>query len=667
MSSPRGRASSRPPVPAAPPAPRRRWPAICIGAASLLLFAVIAAEHTSHGRSIVSSVQEFLLKYAGVFALIGLTAAVGVGVLATDRIVMRPGSRVVAQSVHRGVSLAALTALITHILLEIVAHRVGPVDAIIPFMSRFRTLYTGIGTLASDLFILIVITGAVRGRFAGKRAGAWRGIHASAYLCWLFAVVHGLLGGRTAKPYVDWSYGGCMALVALALAVRYVATQRTAEEKLAHPVPDRMSVPAEGLIPGTRVSMAPISGAHAARAALPAGQGTAGPVTGPLSAIRTGPMSVVRTGPLPTVTGPMPAVTGPMPTVTGPMPSVRTGPLPRISEPLPSMSAAPVDALGADDPRNLAAAGRRPARHAPPPAPRYSAAEIASARQSQAQQLKTQQQQAQARHERLMRQENPAPGWAPGSGSRDDTPGRAPARDDTPGHGPARDDATGWRADVDSTDPRGWSPDAYRGSRPAAGPPPISAPHPVSQPYPASGPHPVSGQHSVSGPYPVVSDPYPASGSHPVSGPYAAAGSRGRGEPYASPASRSGARPYADQDSYGDSGSYGGSGAYAGSGSYPGQGSYGTGGSYGNGSYGNGSYGNGSSGRGPYPDPGAYPGYGSAADAGSYPSGAPAGLGAWVSPGAPDDPGGVYAWPDARDLSDAHGWTDKPGQGGHRR
>ncbi len=270
MSSPRGRASSRPPVPAAVPAPRRRWPAICTAAVTLIVIAVIAAEHTSHGRSIVSSIQEFLLKYAGVFALIGLTAAVGVGVLATDRIVMRPGSRVVAQSVHRGVSLAALTALIAHITLEIVAHRVGPVDAVIPFISRFRTLYTGIGTLAFDLFILIVITGAVRGRFAGKRPRAWRGIHACAYLCWLFAVVHGLLGGRAAKPYVDWSYGGCMALVALALAVRYVAAQRTAEEKLAHPVPDRLSVPAEGLIPGTRVSMAPLSGAHAARPALPA-------------------------------------------------------------------------------------------------------------------------------------------------------------------------------------------------------------------------------------------------------------------------------------------------------------------------------------------------------------------------------------------------------------
>jgi hypothetical protein len=232
--------------------------------------AVVAAEHTSHGRSIVSSIQDFLLKYAGVFALVGLTAAVGVGVLATDRIVLRPGSRVVAQSVHRGVSLGALAALVAHIALEITAHRAGLMDAVVPFVSRYRTLYTGLGTLAADLFVLIVITGFLRGRFAGKWPWAWRSIHATAYAAWPLSVVHGLLGGRAAKPYVDWSYGGCLALVAVALAVRFVATVRSNHEKLSHPVPDRLGVPAEGLIPGARVRMAPLGPAPPSRRALPA-------------------------------------------------------------------------------------------------------------------------------------------------------------------------------------------------------------------------------------------------------------------------------------------------------------------------------------------------------------------------------------------------------------
>jgi len=223
----------------------------------VVIAGVIAAEHTSHGRSIVGGVHDFLLKFMGVFALIGLTTAVGVGLVATDRIVMRPASRVVAQALHRGVSLAALTALVAHIVLEITAHNVDIVDAVVPFHAQFRTLYTGLGTIAFDLTVLIIITGYLRGKFAGKLPWAWRAIHAVAYLAWPLSIIHGLLGGRTAHPYVDWSYGACVALVLLALAVRFAATIRSEEEKISHPVSDRLSAPAEGVIPGSRVSMAP--------------------------------------------------------------------------------------------------------------------------------------------------------------------------------------------------------------------------------------------------------------------------------------------------------------------------------------------------------------------------------------------------------------------------
>jgi hypothetical protein len=249
----------------------RRWLSTWLVIMIVTVAVVIAAEHTSHGRSIVSSVQEFLLKYMGVFALIGLTAAVGVGLVATDRIVMKPGHRVVAQAVHRGVSLAALVSLAAHIVLEILAHRSHAIDAVVPFLAQRRTLYVGLGTIASDLVVLIVITGFLRGRFAGRWPWAWRTIHAIAYLAWPLSVVHGLLAGRTAKPYVDWSYGACLALVALALAIRFAVTIRPDGEKLAHPVSDRLSVPAEGLIPGTRVSVAPLSPAPLPGAQLPAG------------------------------------------------------------------------------------------------------------------------------------------------------------------------------------------------------------------------------------------------------------------------------------------------------------------------------------------------------------------------------------------------------------
>jgi hypothetical protein len=495
MSSPRGQASRPPPPgPVALLASRRRWPAVWAVVIVVTVIAVIAAEHSSHGRSIVSSIQAFLLTYAGVFALIGMTAAVGVGLLATDRIVMRPGHRVVAQSVHRGVSLGALAALVVHITLEIVAHKVGVLDVVVPFLSRFRTLYTGLGTLAADLFVLIVVTGFLRGRFAGKWPWAWRAIHAAAYAAWPLAVVHGLLGGRTAKPYVDWSYGACLALVAVALAIRVVATVRNDAEKLAHPVSDRLSVPAEGLIPGTRVALAPLGAGAPGPGAL--GPGALGPGGLGLGAPR--PLPAGRAG----WAGPGQAQHGELqheelqhgeprygepryaePRYAEPRYAEPGHAEPRYAEPgyaepeygeagygeaeygvqhsQPQRSEFPYSQSRAPrtpyspspyspspyspSPYSPSPSSQAPysqpryaqPQHAPPryPQAQYSPTEYSQARYSQAQELQRQQRQAQQRQERLM-QETPAPGWAPGD--------------------PDQAKTTEWSIDSDMTDPNGW-------------------------------------------------------------------------------------------------------------------------------------------------------------------------------------------------------------------
>jgi DMSO/TMAO reductase YedYZ heme-binding membrane subunit len=204
---------------------------------------------TPRGRDILLAVQHFMLFYSGVLALVALTAAVGAGIVATDRIVMAPGSRVVAQAVHRAVSFGALAFLITHIVLEILAHRSHVIDAVVPFLAQGRRFYIGLGTVASDLVVLLIITGIARGRFASRRPWTWRVIHATAYLAWPLSIVHGLLAGRHAKPYVDWSYGACVAAVALALIIRFVATIRSRREKAPHPLPDYVSSTAQAPMP----------------------------------------------------------------------------------------------------------------------------------------------------------------------------------------------------------------------------------------------------------------------------------------------------------------------------------------------------------------------------------------------------------------------------------
>jgi hypothetical protein len=262
---------------------QRQGPIIWAIILLFLLAGVLASANTARGSDILTAVQRFMLFYSGVLALVALTAAVGVGVVAADRIVMTPAGRVVAQAVHRAVSFAALAFLVTHIVLEIFAHRSHVIDAFVPFLAHGRTFYIGLGTIASDLVVLLIVTGIARGRFAAKWPWTWRAIHATAYLAWPLAMVHGLLAGRTAKPYVDWSYGACLAAVGLALVIRLVATLRGRRETTAYPVPDRVPSPIPAVMPAMTPGEYRDVRAFAPRAgraprALPPGTGS-GPAT----------------------------------------------------------------------------------------------------------------------------------------------------------------------------------------------------------------------------------------------------------------------------------------------------------------------------------------------------------------------------------------------------
>ena len=322
---------------------------------------------TGIGHVIDAATQHFMLYYAGVFALIGLCASVGLGLVATDRMILNPGHRVFVQSAHRAASFGAVAFLIIHIITEILAQRVHVIDAVIPFLSPFRTFYIGLGTIASDLIILLAITGVMRGRFnASGKAWRWRAIHYTSYAALVFGVWHGLLGGRPGKPYVDWSYGFIIAFVALGVAVRVFSNSLRPKESLSAPPVDPSANSASAPLRaaamlaqygasrngragtlGAGTGAQPVLSAPVGTpvlTALPGGTDQYDPgqpyyepgYEGPpryLGAPRsTGPLPVAGTGPLPRAnTGAMPvAGTGPLPrAATGPMPRAATGPLPR--------------------------------------------------------------------------------------------------------------------------------------------------------------------------------------------------------------------------------------------------------------------------------------------------------------------------------------------------
>jgi hypothetical protein len=359
---------------------------------------------TGTGHVIDAATQHFMLFYAGVFALIALCASTGLGLIATDRVFLNAGHRVFAQAAHRAASFGAVVFLIIHIVTEILAQRVYALDAVVPFLSPFRTFYIGLGTIASDLILLVFITGIMRGRFnAHGKAWRWRAIHYTAYASFVFGIWHGLLAGRPGKPYVDWSYGLLVALVLLALVVRIVADSLQPKETLSRPPVDMAASSASGplraaamfaqlglargantggqdrlMVASTSepVLSAPVSGSYPSGPMLaapqPAGTGQTyyepgyegparylgtprNPGSGPMPRAGTGPIPRAATGPiLRAATGPiLRAATGPIPRAgTGPIPQVGTGPIPAGTGPMPRAWTGPMPVVPGGDHRS---------------------------------------------------------------------------------------------------------------------------------------------------------------------------------------------------------------------------------------------------------------------------------------------------------------------------
>ena len=279
--------------------------------AIVILIAVLVL--TKAGRDIDAATQRFMLYYAGVLALVGLTGSVLLGLVATDRIVMTPGHRVMAQAVHRAFSFGTLAFLIIHIVTEILAQRSHVIDAVVPFLSPYRTFYIGLGTIASDLIVLLVVTSILRKRFTEHgKAWRWRAIHYASYVAFVFGVLHGLLGGRTAKPYVDWSYGFAIAVTALGLAVRFLAISLRPRESLpSSPSADRARPAGSSPLHAAALGLAQArlgSTIGSTVQVLPAGLGGQGAADS--WAALPAPGRSPASGPLPAL-GPAPAYAGP--------------------------------------------------------------------------------------------------------------------------------------------------------------------------------------------------------------------------------------------------------------------------------------------------------------------------------------------------------------------
>lgn len=165
----------------------------------------------------------YLTRSTGAVALLLLTFALALGVADVKRWSSARWPRFVLDGLHRNVSLLALTFLGLHILTAVL-DSFAPIslrDAVIPFAGSYRPFWLGLGAVAFDLIVAVIVTSLLRARMGYS---SWRAIHWLTYASWPIALLHGFGTGSDVKS--GWLLVlsvACTGLVIGAVLVRAIS------------------------------------------------------------------------------------------------------------------------------------------------------------------------------------------------------------------------------------------------------------------------------------------------------------------------------------------------------------------------------------------------------------------------------------------------------------
>jgi sulfoxide reductase heme-binding subunit YedZ len=170
----------------------------------------------------------YLTRGTGTVALLLLTAGIVLGVASSLGWRARRLPRFLVSGLHRNVTLLALAFVVVHVATTVVDRfaPIGWLDAVIPFRSPYRPVWLGLGAVAFDLLLALIVTSMLRGRIGVR---AWRAVHWLAYASWPVALLHTLGAGSDARAgWLQLVSFGSVAAVALAVAARALAARDVA-------------------------------------------------------------------------------------------------------------------------------------------------------------------------------------------------------------------------------------------------------------------------------------------------------------------------------------------------------------------------------------------------------------------------------------------------------
>jgi methionine sulfoxide reductase heme-binding subunit len=191
------------------------------------LHSTLALWYTSRATGVVSLV------------LLSLVLIIGLMVNRQGRLPGMPAFAVLG--LHRYLSLLSITFVTVHIATAVLDSfvNISVAAAVIPFASTYKPLWLGLGAVAFDLMIAIIVTSLLRARL---RRRTWRAVHWLAYGSWPVAVVHSVYSSQDMQrgPLLGVALA-CIAAVLIAVVWR--VARATAETPRARRVPELMADP----------------------------------------------------------------------------------------------------------------------------------------------------------------------------------------------------------------------------------------------------------------------------------------------------------------------------------------------------------------------------------------------------------------------------------------
>lgn len=133
----------------------------------------------------------FASRATGLVSLLLLSATIVIGAGTSGRFASSRWPRFAVVALHRNLSLLALVFLAVHIGGAVIDPYAGIrwADAVIPFVSTYQPFWLGLGAVAIDLTIAVVVTSVFRLRMPLR---LWRAVHWAGYGMFPVAVAHGL-------------------------------------------------------------------------------------------------------------------------------------------------------------------------------------------------------------------------------------------------------------------------------------------------------------------------------------------------------------------------------------------------------------------------------------------------------------------------------------------